>query len=69
MHWRQKWQPTQMFLPGESQGRGSLVTSIYGVAQSRARLKRLTAAAAVEDRGAWHAAVPGVTKSWTKLSN
>ena len=25
MHWRRKWQPTLMFLPGESQGRGSLV--------------------------------------------
>ena len=23
----------------------------------------------VEDRGAWHAAVHGVTKSWTRLSN
>ena len=25
MHWRRKWQPTLVFLPGESQGRGSLV--------------------------------------------
>ena len=25
MHWRGKWQPTPVFLPGESQGRGSLV--------------------------------------------
>ena len=25
MHWRRKWQPTPLFLPGESQGRGSLV--------------------------------------------
>ena len=25
MHWRRKWQPTPDFLPGESQGRGSLV--------------------------------------------
>ena len=24
-HWRRKWQPTPVFLPGESQGRGSLV--------------------------------------------
>ena len=23
----------------------------------------------VKDREAWHAAVPGVTRSWTKLSN
>ena len=25
MLWRRKWQPTPVFLPGESQGRGSLV--------------------------------------------
>ena len=24
-HWRRKWQPTPVFLPGESQGRGSLL--------------------------------------------
>ena len=26
MHWRRKWQPTPVFLPGESQGRRSLVS-------------------------------------------
>ena len=31
MHWRRKWQPTPVFLPGESQGRGSLVDcSLWG---------------------------------------
>ena len=25
MHWGRKWQPTLVFLPGESQGRGSLL--------------------------------------------
>ena len=25
MHWRRQWKPTPVFLPGESQGRGSLV--------------------------------------------
>jgi len=25
MHWRRKWQPTPVFLPEESQGRGILV--------------------------------------------
>ena len=25
VYWRRKWQPTPVFLPGESQGRGSLV--------------------------------------------
>ena len=42
MHWRRKWQPTPVFLPGESQGRGAWWAAVYGVAQSRARLKRLS---------------------------
>ena len=42
MHWRRKWQPTPVFLPGESQGRGSLVGAVYGVAQSRTQLNRLS---------------------------
>ena len=39
MHWRRKWQPTPVFLPGESQGQGS---PVYGVAQSRTQLKQLS---------------------------
>ena len=39
MHWRGKWQPTPVFLPGESQGRGAWWAAIYWVAQSRTRLK------------------------------
>ena len=42
MHGRREWQPTPVFLPGESQGRGSLWAAVYGVAQSRTRLKRLS---------------------------
>ena len=43
MHWRRKWQPTPVFLPGESQGRGSLVgCRLGGVTQSRIRLKQLS---------------------------
>ena len=42
MHWRRKWQPTPVFLSGESQGQRSLVAAIYGVTQSRTRLKRLS---------------------------
>ena len=44
MHWRMKWQPAPVFLPGESQGRGSLVAAVYGVTQSRTRLKWLSIA-------------------------
>ena len=42
MHWRRKWQPTPVFLPGESQGRGAWCAAVYGVTQSRTRLKRLS---------------------------
>ena len=42
MHWRRKWQPTPVFLPGESQGRGAWWAAIYGVTQSRTRLKWLS---------------------------
>ena len=35
MHWRRKWQPTPLFLPGESQGWGSLVgCSLWGRTES-----------------------------------
>ena len=35
MHWRRKWQPTPVFLPGESQGPGSLVgCCLWGCTES-----------------------------------
>ena len=33
--WRRKWQRTPVFLPGESQGRRSLVAAVNGVTQSQ----------------------------------
>ena len=44
MPWRRKWQPTPVFLPGESQERdeGALWAAVYGVTQSRTRLTRLS---------------------------
>ena len=36
------WQPTPVFLPGESQGRGAWWAAIYAVAQSQTQLKRLS---------------------------
>ena len=42
MHWRRKWQPTPVFLPGESQGPEAWWAAVYGVAQSQTRLKRLS---------------------------
>ena len=35
IHWRRKWQPTPAFLPGESQGQGSLVgCCLWGLTES-----------------------------------
>ena len=42
MRWRSKWQPTPVFLPGESQGRGAWWATIYGVTQSQTWLKWLS---------------------------
>ena len=45
MHWRRKWQPTPVFLPGESQGQGSLVgCCLWGRTESD--MTEVTAAAA-----------------------
>ena len=33
-HWRRKWQPTPVFLPGKSQGWGSLVGHLWGRTES-----------------------------------
>ena len=40
MHWRRQWQPTPVFLPGESQG--AWWAAVYGVTQIRTRLKWLS---------------------------
>ena len=42
MPWRRKWQPTPVFLPGESQGQASLVGCRLWGPQSRTRLKWLS---------------------------
>jgi len=46
MHWRRKWQPTPVFLPGESQGPWR--AAVYGVAQSQTRLKWLSSSSSNE---------------------
>ena len=49
MHWRRKWQPTPVFLPGESQGREAWRAAVYGVTQSRTRLKRLSSSSSISN--------------------
>ena len=52
MHWRRKWQPTAVFLPGESQGRGSLVHRLPSMGSHRVGhdWRNLAVAAAVQSR-------------------
>ena len=38
MHWRRKWQPTPVFLPGESQDGGAWWAVVHGVAEGRTQL-------------------------------
>ena len=47
--WRRKWQPTLVFFPGESQGRGAWWAAVYGVAQSQTRLKQLSSTSSSSD--------------------
>ena len=50
MRWRRKWQPSPVFLPGESQGQGAWWAAVYGVAQSRTRLKWLSSSSSRSKR-------------------
>ena len=50
MHWRRKWQPTPVFLPGESQGRGAWWAAFYGVTESQTRLRRLSSSSRGSER-------------------
>ena len=42
MHWRRKWQPTPLFLLQNPRDGGAWWAAVYGVAQSRTWLKRLS---------------------------
>ena len=54
MHWRRKWQPTPVFLPAESQGRGTCPGGLPSMGSHRVRhdwSDLAAAAAAVLSRG------------------
>ena len=42
MHWRRKWQPTPVFLPGNPRDGGAWWVAVSGVTQSQTRLKWLS---------------------------
>jgi len=50
LHWRRKWQSTPVFLPGESQGRWSLL-GCWSMGSHRVGLKRLSSGVVVRSRG------------------
>ena len=61
MHWRRKWQPTPVFLPGESQGRGSLVgCCLWGLTESNTT-------EATQQQQQWHLLELSITQSWKEL--
>ena len=66
MHRRRKWQPTPVFLPGGSQGRGAWWATVYGVAKSRTRLKWLSSSSSLGT--CWYPPLPGTadTHFWMR---
>ena len=65
MHWRRKWQPTPVFSPGESQGRGSLVgCRLWGRTESDT-LKQLSRSSSRKpNSSAPFAHIPSIVKSY-----
>ena len=61
MHWKRKWQPTPVFLPGEFQGWGTWWAAVYGVAQSWTRLKRLSSSSSRNIRENTTLKIPSAT--------
>ena len=47
MHWRREWQPTPVFLPGESVDGGTWWAAVHGISQSRTRLKWLSSSSSI----------------------
>ena len=57
-----KWQPTPVFLPGESQGWGAWWAAVYGVAQSQTRLKWLSSSCSSSSKP-----IEGALFSWSNF--
>ena len=88
MHWRRKWQPTPVLLPGKSHGQRSLVDysswgheesdmtewlhfhfSLSCIGEGNGKPLQCSCLENTRGSGAWWAAIHGVAKSWTWLSD
>ena len=69
MHWRRKWQPTPVFLPGESQERGSLVACrLWGRTESDTTEATQQQQQQLPGKGLWlaeHIFVSQVANQWS----
>ena len=65
MHWRKKWKPTPVFLPGGSQG----WAAVYGVAQSWTRLKQLSSSSSIPTHVKWYHIVVLICNSLTNSND
>ena len=72
-HWRRKWQPTPVFLPGESQEQRSLMgcfhLSLSCIGEGNGNPLQCSCLENPREGGAWWAAVHGVAQSRTRLSD
>ena len=60
MHWRRKWQPTPSSCLENPRDGGAWWAAVYGVAQSRTRLKRLSSSSGSMDNNSDPGPVPGL---------
>ena len=67
MHWRRKWQPTPVFLPGESPGWGSLV-GCHLWSRTESDTTEVTAAAAAGIRWLKRSRTHGLSQSYYQNS-
>ena len=66
MHWRRKWQPTPVFLPGES--RGARWAAVHGVAQSLTQLTWLSSSNSSRCSRIYNQEINNRPESFNKLS-
>ena len=67
LHWRRQWHPTPVLLPGESHGWRSLVATVHGVANSRARLSDFTFTHWKRQWQPTPVFLPGESQGWRSL--